>query len=304
MTTNIEGPAGYAEALTAFRAGDVRAAADRLGACSRADPAHIPSRYGLAQCYERLGEPEQARAEYREILGREPGNRPAADRLRALTDATAALPAAYTVAGPATLDTLAGVLAAGPVGIDPETLRGAFRYRRHRALLSHRRLFAGAGLLAVWPVLYLLERSLRAAREQDAAAAVELTAARDATLRVLDMAQPVVLLAAVAAIVAALLSRHFTTYTVYQRHIDVSRGLLYRQHRTVWLYSLIDVQVVQDPLLVLTGTGTLLLSLDPAAGQEPEALVGFGSIGFLADVRREVLAIVAEERWAMKRQFI
>src|SRR5215469_15188607 len=120
------------------------------------------------------------------------------------------------------------------------------------------------------------------------------------------------LVLAVLGIFGAMLSQALTHYTVYERRIDISRGVLFRKHQMIWLYEVLDVELVQSPLLMLAGTGTLILQTSlppkrtPAPGVKPSMpqLRAFGSISRLRRLQKELQAASEVERRAMKKNWI
>jgi hypothetical protein len=117
---------------------------------------------------------------------------------------------------------------------------------------------------------------------------------------------------AVAGIVGAMLSQALTHYTVYERRIDISRGVLFRKRQMLWLYDVVDVELVQSPLLMLAGTGTLILQTDRPANpslmrrgnSSPPQLRAFGPISRLRSLQKELLATIEVERRSMKKMWI
>jgi membrane protein YdbS with pleckstrin-like domain len=187
------------------------------------------------------------------------------------------------------------------VPVDADRLPGNLIRRGHRRLLSHKRLYIGAIALLV---------AIAAAKTNSAAsAAYGSPAPLSAALRGSQLAS---LGLAVCCILGAFLSQALTHYEVYERRVDISRGVLFRKRQMVWLYDVLDIELFQTPILMLSGTGTLIFQLDhqapspllPRRKSSLPQLRAFGSLSQLRDLQKELLAAAEVERRSMKKGWI
>jgi hypothetical protein len=117
---------------------------------------------------------------------------------------------------------------------------------------------------------------------------------------------------AVLGILGAVLSQALTHYEVYERRIDITRGVLFRKHQLIWLYGVLDIELFQTPMLMLAGSGTLIFHLDhqppaPLLARRKSGLPqlrAFGSLSRLRDMQKELQATAEGERRAMKKMWI
>jgi hypothetical protein len=353
-TENSREPAGYAEAIAAFRAGRTADSCRLLEKSLEDNPAHVGTRFGLGVCYARQGDTSRAEAmlrsvtvlnpdhisarvelarlltaagrsegaeqEWQTVLRLDPGHAEARRHSgtaqqgqKAPTAATANvtphLAAAASAAGTPSIpaqdshlprpSTLAKILDTGDAE-QQHTLPGELRHKGHRGLLSHRSMWVGGLVLLLLPLLKFGQRQAGNAIPSGGVSAVGGGA------RPFVIAQLGVLAIAVALILVAVLSAVLTRYTVWERRIDIQRGVLNRSRRSVWLYDINDIQMIQTPLLLLAGTGKLLLMAEepnPSPKTAP-ALTGFGSARFLAGLQEELQSSIIRERRDMKKQFV
>jgi len=92
--------------------------------------------------------------------------------------------------------------------------------------------------------------------------------------------------------------------------------VLFRKRQMIWLYEVMDIELVQSPLLMLAGSGTLMLTLQPGSGSAPKPslmrkerpsvpqLRAFGPISRLRRMQQELLATIEVERRSMKKLWI
>lgn len=311
-------PPGYAESLARYRAGDVTTALELLTACHRHDPGHFGTLYGLGVCYSRLGDCSRARhwlAAAQAIDPRHPG---VAEAIKAL-DHAVPQPAVQhhlitntprvsqaeprpqnAMPGPRRKPSLAHELD-GDAPVDAGCLPGKLIRRGHRRLLSHKRLYIGIIALLAAIAAAKARSAISASRGAPAPAAAVLTGSGYAYL-----------VLAILGIVGAMLSQALTHYAVYERRVDISHGVLFRKHQMIWLYDVLDIELVQSPLLMLAGTGTLILQTDrppkpswvpPRKSSMPQ-LRAFGPISRLRKMQQELLAMVEVERRSMKKNWI
>ena len=99
---------------------------------------------------------------------------------------------------------------------------------------------------------------------------------------------------------------------MYERRVDITRGVLFRKRQLIWLYDVLDIELFQTPMLMLAGTGTLIFQIShqppppllPRRKSGLPQLRAFGSLSRLQDMQRELLATAETERRAMKKGWI
>jgi len=316
-------PPGYAQALALFRAGDVSGALRLLVVCHRGDPRHFGTLYGLGMCYARLGDPSQARHWLQAAQASDPTHAGVAGALAALNASvqpTAPGGSSSASGGgrptgdpptggpgdPASKPRRKPSLAAeldGDDPIDANRLPGALLHQGHRRLLSHKRLLLGVLALAV---AITANQAWAKPRPANATVTVWLH-------YTLSSSEYTTLALAALGVGGAVANQVLTTYKVYERRIDISHGIFFRKHQMIWLYDILDIQLVQTPMLMLAGSGSLLLQLDHQPQQQPgkrwhqpksPQLRGFGSLSRLREMQKELLAEVETERRPMKKMWI
>jgi membrane protein YdbS with pleckstrin-like domain len=310
-------PPGYAEALARFKAGDVTTALALLQACYRHDPGHFGTLYGLGMCYSKLEDRSRARHWLAAAQAIEPRHPGVARAIKALDQAPhqpakqhhlatgsprapQAEPSGQgAVPGPRRPLTLAQDLD-GDEPIDAARLPGELIWRGHRRLLSHKRLYIGVFAL-IAAVAMKAHPVIPASYGGPTPPGVALRGPQFAFLGL-----------ATVGLIGAMLNQALTHYEVYERRIDISQGVLFRKRQMIWLYEIVDIQLVQSPLLMFAGTGTLIfqtspepkLSLTRRKKPSPPQLQAFGSISRLREMQQELLATIEVERRAMKKNWI
>jgi hypothetical protein len=309
-------PTGYSEALARYRAGDVVGAIDLLRICHARDQSHFGTLYGLGMCYARIGDRDEARhwllaahqidaqhagvAQAIAALGRAQATAPGQPAPIGPVRAPAGSPSPASAYGPRRKPSLAHELD-GDAPIDANHLPGKLLLRGHRRLLSHKRLLIG--LLAL-STAFVAARDRSEIPPSDAAS----MAARSGLQGLLVVS----LILAILCILGAVLSQALTHYEVYERRVDITRGVLFRKRQLIWLYDILDIELFQTPMLMLAGTGTLILQpgnqppppLWPRLKSGLPQLRAFGSLSRLQDLQRELLATAEAERRAMKKNWI
>jgi hypothetical protein len=277
-----------------YRQGDIVSALTMLQGCESDYPEHFDVLYGLGMCHRDLGNVSHAvgyltRAQT--INPTHPGvaralgilfaqvdgvgkNAPGPKQYRdAITERQNGTPVP-TVHGQRK-PTLAQELDEN-APLDANSLPGNRVWRGHRRVASHDSFWLGLIILVALPVLGAA-----------------------------GMVVALVLLGMAAANAA------LTTYDVFERRVDISHGLLFRKHQKIWLYDVLNVDLVQTPVLLLSHSGSLVLQLDhaPAASRRREKpdkaeLRGFGSIVDLKQRQVQLLTMVEIERRAMKKIWV
>lgn len=301
--------ADYARALAHFKAGQYAEALPLLQQQAQRAPEER-TLYGIAMCHVRLGDWKAAEQALVELVERHPQQASYAEELAAVRrqlrgNTRDVDPAALgTDTSGAAPTTLAALLEREDVDWGLQDFTGDLLLSRGRSLLSHRRLWLAAALVLVLPLLGWLEGAVRDAADLLPSADARSVAA-DA-VGVLQSLTLIVLLVAIGMVVFALLSSRLTRYVVWAHRIDITTGVLLRRHRTVWLYKLTDVQLVQNPVLLLAGTAALVLYVDETSPttKRPPRLVGLGTSRSMRRLQDQLLYLTAQERRGMKKQFI
>jgi membrane protein YdbS with pleckstrin-like domain len=298
MTSTAPPQTDYDHALTLFRDGRYDEALPVLQRHAAVSPDEA-TLYGIAICHLRLGDWVAGEQALREVVRRFPDRVEYAAELRA---AQSHLAAQDDLSEPSRLGTdtrdlstatLAGVMEEGGESPGLGDYAGEFLLRRRRRLLSHRRLW----LAMVMVVVDLFLIGWLETRVQGSSAAVST---------VLGAAPLLVVSAALVLVAGALLSSRMTSYCVWTHRLDITTGVLWRRHRVVWFYKVTDIHLVQDPVLLLAGTASLVLFLDDVrpSTRRPPRVVAAGSTEAMRRLQDQLLLLVAQERRDMKKQFI
>jgi len=281
-------PPYYAEALSRYRSGDFRGALRVLLQSQPGFPDHVGTMYGLGMSYIRIGDKENAVRWLNETLKHNRRHPGALKALETLSNNS------YGKSGPVLSGDRGGQLHASAraqtkrrpslaqdldadLPIDPIRLPGAVLWTGRRRLISHKRLLFGSLSLFIWAA----------------------------------QGGPMFLVVGVIGVVAAFLNYGLSAYTVYERAIDISEGVLKRSHRTIWLYNVLDIQLHQTPMLMLAHTGSLVMHLDHESvptrrrkKHDSPTLRAFGSISELDAIRKTLRAMAERERRGMKKMWI
>lgn len=303
----------YAQALELFKAGNYREALPLLEERARLSPDE-QTLYGLAMCLARLSRWSDAEAVLVQLVERHPEQPAYARELEAVRGHAGATehnpgpldPAALgTDTRSAVPGTLANLLETDdPTQAGLREFTGELLLRGRRQLLSHRRLWLGAAMLLALPALGWVEGEVR-----EVGAATADPGVREVVADIADLVGSMaflVILASLGLMVGAVLSSRMSTYAVWSHRMDITTGVVFRRHRTVWFYKLLDVQLVQDPVLLLAGTAALVLSLDETtpSTRRPPRVVGMGPTRSMRRLQDQLLYLSAHERRGMKKQFI
>lgn len=298
MTSTAPPQTDYEQALILFREGRYDAALPLLQRHAVVSPDEA-TLYGIAICHLRLGDWAAGEHALAEVVRLFPDRAEYAAELTAVRShleqqRDASEPSRLgTDTGGLSTGTLAGLMedAQGSPGL--ADYAGGFLFRRGRSLLSHRRLWLALVMVVVdLSFIGWLETRLQGAAPE--------------VIGVLDSLTFVAVAAALALVAGALLSSRLTSYCVWTHRIDITTGVLFRRHRVVWFYKVTDVQLVQDPALLLAGTASLVLFLDDVrpSTRRPPRIVAAGPTRAMRRLQDQLLFLVAQERRDMKKQFI
>jgi len=112
--------------------------------------------------------------------------------------------------------------------------------------------------------------------------------------------------------VHAALAARASVYQIYERRLDVRKGVLSRRHQSVWLYEITDVELRQSPTLTVTRNAEIRIYL-PSTGYNKVRLrkdrsrvriIGFGSLGNQRNLHSELVEAALKERRAMRRWYL
>ncbi|MGH9112434.1 MAG: tetratricopeptide repeat protein [Acidimicrobiales bacterium] len=127
----------------------------------------------------------------------------------------------------------------------------------------------------------------------------------------IGIAVALVVLAA-ALVVHAILAAAHTEYEVYERRIDVKRGVLDRRRMSAWLYEIVDVELRQTPMLTLSDNAEVRIHLPQTGYAKPSRfndrtklrIIGFGSTSDQERLYREIRDAALKERRIMRRWYL
>lgn len=104
-----------------------------------------------------------------------------------------------------------------------------------------------------------------------------------------------------------------THYEVYERRIDIRKGVLNRRRFSAWLYEILDVELRQTPFLTLTRNAEVRIYLPPS-GQPKRSrfgvdrsilrIIGFGSYKNQVGLWQEVRDAGLRERKIMRKWYL
>lgn len=359
--TETVAPDGYRDAIALFKEGRLEEARDILSRCVEAAPDHIGARFGLGVCSARLGQRSgaerllrqvverdprhvlahmelaglyegenrqpEALAAYRSVLAVEPHHATALERLAKLQSSDApgnGHPNTRTFARPKARGrpTLATELDDDTPLTRAQIAGEIVVPMQRRSLWSHRRLWAGLGMLAYVPLGVLARRRLERlvtegmAQVPGAPPGVMIPPAPTGAQTFLALFTSLLQLfgyallgAGVILLIGALLSSRMSTYVIREHRIEITKGVLFRSRRYVWLYGVRDLEFVQDPLLMLAGTAKIKLiqedtGMAPVSLKRAPKIVGCGSTAAMRKLYDRLEAMVRTERRAMKKAFI
>ncbi len=250
-----------------------------LGDAVRRDQRLAEGWYQLGVISERKGDAQQALGYYSHVLTIDDAHPAAAERMATLRQrSTASLqPSPATrgqraeavqaqppIARPQP-NTLAEAAEAAAKGEAPATWdHGALVKAARRAPRSFGwqwlSVIALLGLaFATKPLLLRLVDAVPSIRDREG----ERSALETFVLHLYDKRGMVVLALLVLAGLASVcivLASFCTTYHVYERRIDFSRGVLFRRKSSLWLYDVTDIEYERSGLMLLTNTAVLALS--------------------------------------------
>ena len=107
-----------------------------------------------------------------------------------------------------------------------------------------------------------------------------------------------------------ILRSRFNKYIIYEKRIDIKKGILFRNHDSVWLYEITKISFSQNPINVLTGDAKITIE----AGEQTFELTGLNAPGttigrtktikFMRDLFEELRNAVRDDRGTVKKIWI
>jgi tetratricopeptide (TPR) repeat protein len=106
-----------------------------------------------------------------------------------------------------------------------------------------------------------------------------------------------------------------TNYTIYQRRIDYSNGILYRKQHSLWLYEIQDTWITRTPFNLITNDATVHFRVETPGQRSPKfqrteignhkfKITGIGNHQFMRKLWEEMRDSALVERRAMKRWWV
>lgn len=99
-----------------------------------------------------------------------------------------------------------------------------------------------------------------------------------------------------------------TKYTIYEKRIDIARGILFRSHSSTWLYEITNILFSRKPLNIITGDSTITIEAGvfkfKLIGLKPPKGAKSGSLKFMKTLFEELRNTVLKERGEVKKVWI
>ncbi len=119
---------------------------------------------------------------------------------------------------------------------------------------------------------------------------------------------PVVLGVALAsaAIVEAFLRSRLTRYQIYENRVDCAEGIIFRKHRSLWLFQITNAEYVRGPLMLLANSAVLRLTGQEATTLRTDTIeiVGLYNAREMKQLWDELRTTILKKRRAIKNYFI
>lgn len=317
--------------LAAYRSGDDAAAVEAFRAVLAIRPDDVPTLYNLGRTLERLGRVTEARPLIERAATLGPTYRPAVDWLARSTE---------TPPGPHRPDPPGshrpdppGPAAPTKPGDDPERLTaGTLLHSGTRRLSSFLGVWIIAALLALTGLLVLgshrpgrlqwmgealtfpspsflaevLDKAkggpLEAQAQADYDRAVaQATALADRIDSGLLVTAGILIVLGLLLLIRSLIAAPLTRYDLYQRRIDITRGVLNRHHTSAWLFEIQDVRLRQPPWLTLSRNAEIRIRLQDSTKLR---IIGLGTLRQQIRLREELRDAALRERRALKSVWV
>jgi tetratricopeptide (TPR) repeat protein len=289
--------------------------------------------YGLAVTLDRMGRPDEARPLLELALQIDPAFERARNKLTALSSSPTAAQKSAEPTPPSAPST--------PIENEEHLTAGNLLGSGHRRLSSFAGRFLQAlavisvGILVIityepgrlmflarnppfqFPSLdFLLERYETTGQPEHKQALDEAIAAIAGRSEVFDRIFLGVGYALVAIglvlILHSFLAARLTTYEVYERRIEVTKGVLNRRRLSAWLYEIADVELRQSPMLTLTRNAEVRIYLPQTGYGKPSRfndrsvlrIIGFGRLRDQEHLWEEIRDAALRERRIMRRWYL
>lgn len=110
-------------------------------------------------------------------------------------------------------------------------------------------------------------------------------------------------------LIDVVLRSRFTKYILYERRIDIKKGILFRDHSSVWLYEITGISFSRNPLNVVTGDSRITLDTGHAKYEltgmtAPKTSSGWSTLKFTQSLFDELRNTVRDERGNVKKIWI
>lgn len=285
--------ARFLRGLEIFRSGDHERAERELLAATARDDRHAWAWYYVGLTRDRRGDQDAAVEALQRAVRSQPDLKPARDKLLALGGASAVpdRPAEQAPKAKPKPGTLAQIL-------DSNMREGVPERSEEQA---------------PGDVLWAGRRRVLSCMAQPSAWTWIVALACGASLGVaVASGQPGSLAAAAVMVALALdLPSYFlrsatTTYTVYERRIDIRQGIFVRRERSVWLYDVENVEYTRSFWEMLTGDATITLTPEERnmKPREPITLRGPGNYRQVHWLFEQIRVKALVERRAMKNLWV
>ena len=301
--------------LAEYQLGHHSEAEDAFRAVLRERPDDVPTLYNLGVTLERLGNVDEARVLIGRAAGLDPNYRPAQERLKSMISRPAA---------PTTM---------GRPGEDPARLTpGDLLHSGTRRLSSFMGTFIlAAGLALVGAVVVstdrpgrlswlgdaltfpsptflaeVLEKSkggpFEASAQADYDRAVQQSAAlADVLDRILVVLGFALGALGLLLVIRSIIASRVTRYDIFERRIDVARGVMNRHRDSAWLFEIQDVRLRQPPWLTLTRNAEIRIRLQD---KTKVRIIGLGTLAQQIELREDLRDAGLRERRALKQIWV
>ncbi len=284
-------------------------------------PTNADAHYSLGITLARLGRDEEARESFQQALVANPGFAPALQRLNELAsdnkatggakveevDMDQLTPGVLLVSGHRRLSSYLGTfLLAALVAVAGLLLLTSYREGRMRWLAEH---------LQIPSVGFLRARYQQTGQEAHRRELLNAIANANGISEFFDKlligAAVALLLLAAVMVAHALIASPLTRYDVYERRIDVEKGLLFRQQLSGWLYEIVDVELRQSPMMTLSRNAEVRVYLPQTAAKASRfhdrtrlRIIGFGSFKHQRHLWHEIRDSALKHRRAMRKWYL
>jgi hypothetical protein len=318
-----------------YRSGNFGDALEAFHELIRLDDSNAMAHYSVAVTLLKLGRTDEARAALQNALARRPDMPEAQAKLAELNRGGGSAP--LVAPSPGAVAEVGHQPAPSPDarsrGINEEETPGALRYDGYRLMRSYLGRFAIAATLSVIGLVGIARNSPDAYQQignrvawvdfhttawQNAVDISGRTAATDASLRTLESARAnasawshrvytlVFVLCCGLVLVSVGLATHAvidcerTRYRIYDRRIDVVRGVMRLVTESVWLYE-VQESSLQEPLaLQMVGTARIVVLTEKRTEQRPLMIVGTADKKKMDCLWREILSRSLPQRQKVK----